>query len=68
MFHVEQFLYYYLIFIDMTIKGQLVDIHNRSVFPARIEVLEGRIRSIVRIESAPNHFIMPGLIDFPHSY
>jgi adenine deaminase len=47
----------------MIIQGQLVDIHTRSVFPARIEVVKGRIKSIVRLSNAPEQFIMPGLID-----
>jgi adenine deaminase len=47
----------------MIIKGQLIDIHNREVFPASVEISGDRINSIERLQSAPDCFIMPGLID-----
>ena len=59
----EQFIFYYLIFTAMKIQGQLVDIHSRSVFPARIDIVNGRINSVVKIDLAPDQYIMPGLID-----
>ncbi|GAB3656853.1 adenine deaminase [Echinicola sediminis] len=46
-----------------SITGQLVDIPNRSVYPAKIEVKDGRILSIQQIPDAPEHFILPGFID-----
>jgi adenine deaminase len=45
------------------ITGQLVDIHTREIYPARIIVADGRIKKIVRIDSASDRLIMPGLID-----
>lgn len=47
----------------MQIKGQLVDIYSRSVYPVSIEIQNGKISSIIAIEEAPDHFILPGFID-----
>ncbi len=47
----------------MKVRGQLVDIHNRNIYPAIISVIKGKIRKIERCESAPDDYIMPGLID-----
>jgi adenine deaminase len=47
----------------MKITGQLVDIHARDIYPAIIEIYGGKIKEINRIDSAPDNFIMPGLID-----
>ncbi|WP_215223254.1 adenine deaminase [Echinicola shivajiensis] len=49
--------------LDFSVEGQLVDIPNRNIFPARVEVSKGRISSIIKLESAPEEFIMPGFID-----
>ncbi|MFA6058174.1 MAG: adenine deaminase [Taibaiella sp.] len=45
------------------ISGQLVDIHNRQIFPAQISVSYGKIASILRVEQANEQYIMPGFID-----
>jgi adenine deaminase len=47
----------------MKISGQLVDIHNRDIYPAEITISGGKISAVKRIESAPQEFIIPGLID-----
>jgi adenine deaminase len=47
----------------MKIKGQLVDIHTRDIYPAIITIYEGKIKEIRRVNSAPDVFIIPGLID-----
>jgi len=47
----------------MKITGQLVDIHNREIFPAEIIVEEGKIKSIRRVEAADGKYILPGFID-----
>lgn len=47
----------------MKISGQLVDIHKRSIYPAVISVINGRIDNIEVTDSAPDVFILPGLID-----
>lgn len=49
----------------MRIHSQLVDIFNRRIFPAIIEVDEGRISSIEEVSEMPKEssYIMPGFID-----
>jgi adenine deaminase len=47
----------------MKITGQLVDIHLRDIYPAVITISEGRIQKMFRTDSAPDIFILPGLID-----
>lgn len=46
-----------------SIQGQLIDIFSRSVFPAAVEVAQGKIRKITRLKSAPRQFMLPGFID-----
>lgn len=45
------------------LSGQLVDIHTRQIFPARITVSDHKITSIVQVEKADDQYIMPGFID-----
>jgi adenine deaminase len=45
------------------ISGQLVDVHQRRIYPARISIAEGRIHRIQPVDSAHSQFIMPGFID-----
>ena len=47
----------------MKVSGQLVDIHNRDIYPAIIFISEGWIHRVERTRIAPDIFIMPGLID-----
>ena len=47
----------------MKIYGQLVDIHNRDIYPAAVTVHNGKIKKIENIDSAPGFYILPGLID-----
>ena len=47
----------------MKIAGQLVDIHQRMIYPAQISFSGGKIDRIEGVESAPEVFILPGLID-----
>ncbi len=47
----------------MEISGQLVDLHQRSLYPAKIRI-EGRtILSVERVEHAEKRYIMPGFTD-----
>lgn len=46
-----------------SISGQLVDIHNREIYPALITVSAGTIHKIERAEQAGAHFILPGFTD-----
>jgi adenine deaminase len=47
----------------MKISGQLVNIHSKKIFPAIVEIRQGRIMSVERTDKAPENFILPGLID-----
>lgn len=52
--------------MNFSIKGNLVDIFNKNIFPAEVEVQEGKIFSIKGIsgsESLLENFILPGFID-----
>jgi adenine deaminase len=46
-----------------TISGQIVDLHQSEIFPGTIIVENGKITHIEKTASAPDHFILPGLID-----
>lgn len=46
-----------------TISGQIVDLHQSKLFPGTIKVENGKITHIEKTASAPDHFILPGLID-----
>jgi adenine deaminase len=47
----------------MEISGQFIDILGRRIFPARVEVLDGKIASITEVAEAPQHYILPGFVD-----
>jgi adenine deaminase len=47
----------------MKISGQLVDVHSKKIFPAVVEINQGRIMSVKRTGKAPGVLILPGLID-----
>jgi adenine deaminase len=47
----------------MKICGQLVDIHTREVYPAALHIKGKKIDKVERINSAPDIYIMPGLVD-----
>lgn len=48
---------------SFSISGQLVDLHQRRIYPAQITVVDGRIESITPLDSAPEHYILPGFVD-----
>ena len=47
----------------MEIKGRLVDIKRREIYPAGIVINGGRIERILRYEHDEQGYILPGLID-----
>jgi adenine deaminase len=47
----------------MKIIGLLVDVHNRDTYPAEIHFDKGKICGIIKIDAAPEKYILPGLID-----
>lgn len=47
-----------------SITGQFVDIRRREIYPACVEVRDGVIYSVERVESVEkDHFILPGFVD-----
>ena len=46
-----------------TVSGQLIDIPNRTIYPAHVHFENGIIHSIEKVEEAPNQYILPGFID-----
>ena len=47
----------------MKVIGKLVDIHNRDIYPASIIIKAGKIENVESLTSAPDVYIIPGLID-----
>ena len=47
----------------LTIEGQLVDIHEDRIYPARLEIESGHITDIIQLQNAENQFLLPGLVD-----
>ena len=45
------------------IKGQLVDIGIKDIYPVNVTVKDGHIAAVERIAAAPEVFLMPGFID-----
>lgn len=48
---------------DFTIEGNYVDIRQRSIYPARLVISNGRIRTIRRLTGTKTRYILPGFID-----
>jgi adenine deaminase len=51
---------------SFTIKGNIVDILNKSIYEATIEVVDGKIKTIVptgNTETPTQNFILPGFVD-----
>jgi adenine deaminase len=71
MFHVEhrgKIIIYvprgtFLNFITMEITGNLIDIHGREIYPAKLRVKKGKIAGIEKIKYPVKGYILPGLID-----
>lgn len=47
----------------MKIGGNVVDVLNKQVFPAEIEIDNGKIKSVTRLIKEFDNFIIPGLVD-----
>ena len=48
---------------EFTIEGNVVDIRERNIYPARLVISNGKIRSIRRLMAAKTRYILPGFID-----
>lgn len=47
----------------MIVKGNIVDIHNRLIYPGEIEIQSGKIIRIEKINEACEGYILPGFVD-----
>ncbi len=47
----------------LIIQGNLVDIFQRSIYPASIHIENGKIRSIERLSEVLHTYILPGFVD-----
>ncbi|REE07854.1 adenine deaminase [Winogradskyella pacifica] len=47
----------------MIIKGNIVDIQNRSIYKGEVTIKNGKIESIIEKDCEENHFILPGFVD-----
>lgn len=48
---------------NMTLKGNIVDIENRSIYKGEITIENGKIKSIEKKDCEENHYILPGFVD-----
>ena len=46
-----------------TISGNIVDIHNRQIFPGKITIEDNKIKKIEKDNGSYDNYIMPGFID-----
>lgn len=47
----------------MIIESNYVDIHNKRIFPAAVQIENGEITAIKTIEKKFEHYLLPGFID-----
>ena len=47
----------------MNVYSNLIDIHRKEIYPARITIKKGKIKEISKTRKSVKGFIMPGLID-----
>jgi adenine deaminase len=45
------------------VTGQLVDVIEGKVYPAKVVMEEERFAEVTKVSEAPEHFLLPGLID-----
>lgn len=47
----------------MIIQGQIIDIHQRRIFPGEVQISQGLIKQIRPLTIAPQRYLLPGLVD-----
>ena len=47
----------------MKIEANLIDIRNKTIYPACITVADGKILAIEKTETTPSVFVLPGFVD-----
>jgi len=46
-----------------SVTGQVIDVHNRKVYPCTVQFENGTILALKPLESAPERYILPGFVD-----
>lgn len=49
--------------MNLTLKGNIVDIQNRSIYKGEITIENGKIKSIEKRDCEESHYILPGFVD-----
>lgn len=49
--------------MEITIKANLIDIVAKEIFPAEVQIIDGKIFSIAQIDEKLENYILPGFID-----
>lgn len=49
--------------MNLTLKGNIVDIQNRSIYKGEITIENGKIKSIEKKDCEESHYILPGFVD-----
>ncbi len=49
--------------MEHQVTGQIVDVLGGDIYPARLTIRQGIIAHVARLTNAPDHYILPGLID-----
>ncbi len=49
--------------MNLTLKGNIVDIQNRSIYKGEITIENGKIKAIKEKDCEENHYILPGFVD-----
>ena len=49
--------------MSLNIKGNIVDIQNRSIYKGEITIENGKITAIEEKDCEENHYILPGFVD-----
>ena len=47
----------------MVLHANLIDIHNREIYPAHISIKDGRISNIKKVKEKASKYMLPGFID-----
>lgn len=46
-----------------SVAGQIIDIPNKEIYPGEVQVKNGIVLSVKRLENAPEQYILPGFVD-----
>jgi adenine deaminase len=49
--------------VHFTLRANLVDLENKTIYPAEITVKDGKIHQITRLKEVQEQYIMPGFVD-----